>query len=553
MSTSHSESAEVPERVRRWLLSATERDNPDTRIDDDHPGETAWSTGNRVRPLVDGADYFAELHDVLEATREGDVIYLAGWQIDGDEQLTDAPDSRILAVLDRAEDRRVLVNVLVWRSHTEQIDFSAENNREVAEELSDEDDEHAEVLLDMRVRRGGAHHQKFVVVRHADDPTRDIAFVGGIDVAHSRRDSSQHFGDPQPDPLPPEYGPRPGWHDVQCAIQGPAVRDVETVFRERWDDPHPLAPALHSRIRDALSRVSSEPRTLPAQRPAPPPVDGGSDVVQLLRTYPHLHRPRTYPFASAGERSIARAHLKAIEQARELIYIEDQYLWSETVVSSFAQALAERPELHLMAVVPHLPDVEGFSAKIQFEARLEGLEQLESAAPGRFAVYGIENHVGWPVYVHAKVIIVDDWYATIGSDNLNRRSWSHDSELAALVIDEAGEDHSPYARGLRLRLAAEHLDRPLPDLSGSRADVAADPAMADCITGRDFFETYAASAAALQAWHDRGRVGPRPSGRLRPLEKPEMETWEQRLLEVTQRLFGDPDGRPRAMRSNDEF
>ena len=57
-------------------------------------------------------------------------------------------------------------------------------------------------------------------------------------------------------------------------------------------------------------------------------------------------------------------------------------------------------------------------------------------------------------------MVIDDWYATIGSDNVNRRSWTHDSELAALVIDDAGLDHSPFARSLRLRLAAEHLDRP---------------------------------------------------------------------------------------------
>ena len=50
-------------------------------------------------------------------------------------------------------------------------------------------------------------------------------------------------------------------------------------------------------------------------------------------------------------------------------------------------------------------------------------------APGRVAAYGIENHAGTPVYVHAKVCVVDDVWASIGSDNFNRRSWTHDSEL----------------------------------------------------------------------------------------------------------------------------
>lgn len=532
--------------VTRWLLTATERGNPHSRLDDQHPGDEAWSTGNRVRPLVDGVAYFAELYRVLEATTEGDVIMFAGWRIDGGELLTDDPSSAILSVLDRAENRRVQVRALVWRSHTEQMDFSAEDNREVAEELADEDDEHAEVLLDMRVRRGGAHHQKFVVVRHHGDPTRDVAFVGGIDVASSRRDDSAHHGDPQQQGLAAEYGPRPGWHDVHCAITGPAVADVETVFRERWEDPSPLAPAWHSRLRDRFSRVRNEPSPLPAPLPRPPVVEGGTHVVQLLRTYPRLRRGRAYPFAPTGERSIALAHLKAVAQARELIYVEDQYLWSSSITSAFADALSANPDLHLVAVLPHRPDLEGMGERMQREGRREAVEQLRAAAPGRFAAYGIENHSGWPVYVHAKVVVIDDWYATIGSDNINRRSWTHDSELAALVIDDAGLDHSPYARSLRLRLAAEHLDRPL-----SGADH--EPAMADCVSGRGLFEAYAAAAAALQTWHDGGNVGPRPPGRLRTLAEVDAGRVARRAIEVPQRLLGDPDGRPRKVRRHNAF
>jgi len=532
--------------VTRWLLTASERDNPHTTIDERHPGEQAWSTGNVVRPLVDGATYFEELFQAIEGTRVGDLVLFAGWRVDGDEQLTDDPSSTLLEVLDRAEDRGVQVRGLIWRSHTEQLDFSAEENREVAEELADEDDEHAEVLLDMRVRRGGSHHQKFVVVRHADDASRDVAFVGGIDVAHSRRDDSDHRGDPQQQALAEEYGPSPGWHDVQCAITGPAVADVETVFRERWDDPAPLTPALHSRLRDRLSRVKHEPTPLPERRPAPPPVDGGTHVVQMLRTYPHRHLRRAYPFAPKGERSIARAHLKAIAQARHLIYLEEQYLWSSTVSLALAEALSANPELHLVTVLPHRPDLSGMAELLQLEGRFEAIKQLTEAAPDRFAAYGLENHAGWPVYVHAKVVVIDDWYATIGSDNVNRRSWSHDSELAALVVDDAGTDHSPYARSLRLRLAAEHLDRPL---SGDEHDVA----MTDCVSAAGMFAAYAEAGARLQTWRDGGMLGTRPPGRLRPVTEPDIGRWPRRVLEVPQRLLGDPDGRPFELRRRHDY
>ena len=156
------------------------------------------------------------------------------WQGDADERLTGEPGSEVVEVLSRADQRGVAVHGLVWRSHLDQTGFFATENRHLGEQLQKRG---AEVLLDMRVRAGGSHHQKFVVIRHRDDPTRDVAFVGGIDLAHNRRDDAAHEGDPQPQPLTKEYGAHPPWHDVQVAIQGPAVYDVETVFRERWSDP----------------------------------------------------------------------------------------------------------------------------------------------------------------------------------------------------------------------------------------------------------------------------------------------------------------------------
>ena len=65
-----------------------------------------------------------------------------------------------------------------------------------------------ECLRDMRVRPGGSHHQKFVVLRHPDRPELDVAFVGGIDLCHSRHDDADHRGDPQRQPMAAIYGDR---------------------------------------------------------------------------------------------------------------------------------------------------------------------------------------------------------------------------------------------------------------------------------------------------------------------------------------------------------
>src|SRR3954466_2584825 len=314
-----------------WLLTRVERGHPQTRLDDLH-GARAWSDGNKVRPLIHGATYFRALHEALERTTPGDLVLVTDWQGDGDEQLTGAPGSEVVEVLSRADRRGVAVHGLVWRSHLDQTGFFAAENRHLGEQLQKRG---AEVLLDMRVRAGGSHHQKFVVIRHRDDAARDVAFVGGIDLAHNRRDDAAHNGDPQAQRLTREYGAHPPWHDVQVAIQGPAVYDVETVFRERWTDPTPLSRALWRRLADRLRGLDSSPAPLPAQGPPPPPA--GAHTVQLLRTYPDLGRRRGYPFAKGGERSVARGYSKAVRRAERIIYVEDQYFWGHDVARVFEE------------------------------------------------------------------------------------------------------------------------------------------------------------------------------------------------------------------------
>ncbi|MDT7580613.1 MAG: hypothetical protein QOK35_1877, partial [Pseudonocardiales bacterium] len=489
-----------------WFLTKAERANPTTRLDDHHPGARAWSVGNLVRPLIHGSVYFRELYDAIEAAQDGDLLFFTDWQGDADEQLIGVPGSEVVEVLSRAKERGVDVRGLVWRSHLDQTGFFATENRHLGEQLQKRG---TEVLLDMRVRAGGSHHQKFLVIRHRDDPTRDVAFVGGMDLAHNRRDDADHRGDPQPQPLTDEYGPNPPWHDVQVAISGPAVYDVETVFRERWDDPTPLSQAPWRRLADKLRRLDTSPDPLPEQWPPPP--EAGHLPVQLLRTYPNLRRGRDDPFARGGERSVARGYTKAVARAEKVVYVEDQYFWGHDVADVFEPTLREHPELRLVVVIPLVPDVAGLNRVPQFLGRERALETLMRVAPGRVAAYGVENHAGTPVYVHAKVCVIDDVWASTGSDNFNRRSWTHDSELSAVVLEP------DYALDLRLTLAAEHLDRLDDVASGQLREV-----MADCVEPAGMFAAYQQAATRLDEWYDAGRPGERPPGRLRRLDPPEL-------------------------------
>jgi phosphatidylserine/phosphatidylglycerophosphate/cardiolipin synthase-like enzyme len=530
--------------VSDWFLSADERRNPATRLDRRHPGGDSWSTGNSATPLVHGATYFAELMHCLAQLRSGDLLMFTDWRGDPDQLLTGAPDSAVSAALCEAARRGVDVRGLVWRSHLDKLGMSGSENRHLGEEIEEAG---GECLLDMRVRTGGSHHQKFVVLRHPGRPELDVAFVGGIDLCHSRRDDGEHRGDPQPMPIAKVYGPRPPWHDAMVALRGPVVADVETVFRERWEDPQPLTRNPVNWLAERARREDRHADPLPPQLPDPAPV--GSAAVQLLRTYPK--RLGGYPFAPDGERSVAHGYTKALRRARCLVYVEDQYLWSNEVASTFADALRAQPGLHVVAVLPHHPDQDGrFSLPPNLVGRDRALSTMRAAGGDRVAVYGVENPCGTPVYVHAKICIVDDTWATVGSDNFNRRSWTHDSELSAAVLDDTRDPRSPrdpgglgdgartYARDLRLQLLREHLDR-------RDDDALVDPLAA--------FDELRRSAAALQTWCDEGRVGQRPPGRLRPLVDPALSATTTRWATLAYHHLYDPDGRPRAMRRRHQF
>lgn len=531
-----------------WLLTARERGNPATRLDAAHDDGTAWSDGNQVRPLIHGAVYFAELVSCISEMRDGDLLLFADWRGDPDQLLdgADPATGTVARVLCAAARRGVQVRGLLWRSHLDLMRFSERENRRLGELI---EAAAGRCLLDLRVRPGGSHHQKFVVLRHRGRPEMDVAFVGGIDLCHGRRDDVGHAGDPQALPIAAVYGDRPPWHDAQVAIRGPAVGDVEAVFRERWQDPAPLTRDPVHRLRALFDDEDTRACALPAQLPAPRA--SGPHTVQLLRTYPN--RWRGYAFAPRGERSIARSYFKVLRRARDLIYLEDQYLWSRQVAEPFADALAANPELRMIVVVPRWPDEDGrLSMPPSVFGRSQVLEMLDRAGGGRVAVYGPENHAGTPVYVHAKVCVVDDIWASIGSDNFNLRSWTHDSELSCAVLDQTPDRREPrtaggpgdypraYARDLRLQLAREHLDRP----DGDDADLC-EPLSA--------FRAFARSAAALEEWYAKGRVGPRPPGRLRPYRAEHLPRWTRTWAGPIYRHVLDPDGRPAALRRGNTF
>ncbi|MEP9362108.1 phospholipase D-like domain-containing protein [Nocardioides sp. CN2-186] len=575
--------------VREWLLSSDERENSHTVVDAVHPDGAAWSAGNSVRALVHGRDYFADLYERISALGAGDRFYFADWQGDPDQQLTDDPRSTLNNTLVDAVRRGVDVRGLLWRSHWHRLGFSAHRHRQLGEDIGAVG---GQCLRDMRVRTRGAHHQKFVVIRHLDDPSRDVAYVGGIDLCNGRRDDAKHQGDRQPVDMARAYGPTPAWHDVQVAIQGPAVHDVETTFRERWEDSTPLTLNPGRLLSSFVHREDLSPEPLGEQAPPPPARADGHDVVQILRTFPVIY-PKSYDFAPEGERSVMLGNTKAIAQADRLVYVEDQYLWSEEVGEHFAKALREKPELRLVVVLPMVPDREGAAVEVpQLYGRALAMRRILEAGGDRVAFFGLTNEAGLPVYVHSKTCIIDHRWASVGSDNLNRRSWTSDSEIACTVVDDRGDLDGPapedsFPRVLLRTLVAEHLGctpAEVPEdphelfdalvacadsldewYGGGRRDrrtgvrglladkrprrpVPVPGSLSRHLPGHDFRRrrVQGRAAAFAAALHERQR----PPGQLRRLSVPELTPTQLRWAPRLYDLVFDPDGRPRPGEGN---
>ena len=197
-----------------WFLGIGERGNPHTGIDRARGDGRAWTGGNAVTGLVDGASYFSRLRDTLSGLRSGDLVLFTDWRGDADERLGGVEGTELGTVLTGLLERGVDVRGLVWRSHPDDIHLSEEEAIHLGETVN----EAGEVLLDERVRRAGSHHQKLVLVHHAGREDEDVAFAGGIDLCHGRRDDENHRGDPQAIALDERYGDTPGWHDLQLEI-----------------------------------------------------------------------------------------------------------------------------------------------------------------------------------------------------------------------------------------------------------------------------------------------------------------------------------------------
>ncbi|MDB4900223.1 MAG: hypothetical protein JWN53_2031 [Gemmatimonadetes bacterium] len=434
-----------------------ERDDVATIRADARAGDTIAARGTTaVSWLVDNAEAYRSLLDACRSARES--IWITQLALDADcvaylpegehGHPGESGEMRLAAtLLAAANERRVDVRILLNASLL--LDTATPLRAHLALAGAD-----ASCLRVRGVSRfPQLLHAKMVVV----DGT--VAFLMGSPFVNGYWDDSSHAVSDARRPMR-ELGGRP-LHDLSVRLTGEPVAELASTFVELWN---------------GADDVSSHDRVpLPARGLAVASSDSGARIVRTAPAPRHAHHP--------SERvEILDALLDGIARARSLIYIEHQYLSSRPVVAALAEALAREPALEIIVVMNQNPDVtayRGWQKALLAESGLGahsrvGLFCLWSAGACRSG----ERRPITQIFVHSKVVAIDDRWAMVGSANLDGvslhsygddfRGWPgrrvfrnvRNFDVAA-VLDAAGDGAiADSVLELRTALWREHLDHP---------------------------------------------------------------------------------------------
>ena len=387
---------------------------------------------DRAAVIVDACDYFIHLRNAMLAARQR--IMMIGWDFDTRISLArtrrapdDPPTHLGDLVLWLAKTRPGLdIRILKWNFGSVKMLARGTTVFTAARWAL-----HKRIgfKLDGAHPVGCSHHQKIVVIDDA------LAFCGGIDATADRWDTPEHIGqDPRRKrPSGRLYGP---WHDVTMAVDGEAAAALGKLGRDRW----------HRAGGEVLEPCAPDHRIWPDGLA---PQFSGVDVA--------ISRTRADYQGNGDVREIEQLFLDQIETARRFIYAENQYFTSRKIAEAFARRLAEPDPPEIFIVQPDTADG-WLEQKAMDGARVRLVRALrEKDRHGRFSLVTASAADGTPVYVHAKLMIVDDIVLRVGSANMNNRSMGLDSECdLVLKADAEGDLVSQSIFKLRAALLAEH-------------------------------------------------------------------------------------------------
>jgi phosphatidylserine/phosphatidylglycerophosphate/cardiolipin synthase-like enzyme len=236
-------------------------------------------------------------------------------------------------------------------------------------------------------------HAKMVIVDERK------AFLIGSPFVNGYWDSTDHEPEDSRRPIR-EFGGRP-LHDISVCFEGPAVRGLVSAFSELWNS-----------AQRRPGSASLRPSTTVSRRRTPSP------SIKVVTTAP----PRRLEKVDNGSVQIMENLIGGIAGARSLVYIEHQYFSSRRVISELVLALEREPELEIIIVLNQNPDVTAYRG--WQNARLTESGLLRHPRVGVFTLWSAAATFAGPlaitqIFVHSKMVIIDDEWALAGSANLD--------------------------------------------------------------------------------------------------------------------------------------
>lgn len=397
------------------------------------PGRNCWrvETASRVALIIDAADYFAAVQKALKNARRQ--ILLIGWDFDTRICLDGPAGSKSTTlgrfILKLSKQRPDLeIRILKWNLGALKV---LTRGSMIFTMLNWIRHRRIKLKLDSAHPVGASHHQKLIVI---DDT---FAFCGGIDMTSSRWDTREHLDD---DPRRKAadgsiYNP---WHDITMAVDGAAAKALGQLARDRWE------------------RATG--KKLPPRASASDPWPQGLEPT-FRDVCVAIARTRSEHNGCEEIRENEALFVDMINSARRFIYAENQYFASRVITEAIARRMQEEDPPEFVLVMPDSAD--GWLEQVAMDtARSKMMAMIAKVDhKKRFRVYSPVTAAGKPIYVHAKLTIVDDQVIRVGSSNMNNRSLGLDSESDLCIDARLGEYDtvSPRIASIRLGLMAEHL------------------------------------------------------------------------------------------------
>lgn len=412
---------------------------PPEELPADSPSVWRYAHATRAHAVVDVAPYFELMRDAMLGAKQR--ILLIGWDFDTRIKLgrgrrwwnlprKDIPPARLGSFIVWLANRNpnLEIRVLKWNFGALKAFFRGSMMLDLIRWWR-----HPQIdfKLDSAHPLGCSHHQKIVVI---DDK---FAVCGGIDMAGDRWDTRDHIEDDprRRRPTGRLYGP---WHDCTMMLEGEAAKALGDYGRTRWEQAggQPLEPCLPQESSPWPEKLRAEYRDV---------------TVGIART-------RSQYNAIGEVREVEALFLEQIARAKRFIYAENQYFASRKIAEAIALRMEEPDPPEVVLVNPITAD--GWLEQAAMDgARIQLARAIgEKDRAGRFNIYYPRNAAGTPIYVHSKLMIVDDEILRIGSSNMNNRSLGLDSECDVFIdcTRPGNEECGSTIRRLRLSLLAEH-------------------------------------------------------------------------------------------------